>query len=77
MDEVLVVLWQINYWSVFFINWFILPVLMEYLAAGDFTFRERFMRALRNNIPLLICYFVAFVVVVIILAVTEKGREAL
>jgi uncharacterized membrane protein len=50
---------------------------MEYLAAGDFTFRERFMRALRNNIPLLICYFVAFVVVVIILAVTEKGREAL
>ena len=50
---------------------------MEYLAAGDFTFRERIMRALRNNIPLLIVYFVAFIVVIIILAVTEKGREAL
>lgn len=73
----MVTFWQINYWSVFIINWFILPFLMEYLAAGDFTFGEKFMRAIRNNIPLLIVYFVAFIIVIIILAVTEAGREAL
>jgi uncharacterized membrane protein len=47
---------------------------MEYLAAGDFNARERVMRSIRNNIPVLIIYFVAFIAVIIILAVTEKGR---
>ncbi len=65
------------YWATFFLNWIILPFLMEYLASGDFTRRERFMRALKNNIPILVVYLVLFVVVVIVLAVTESGREAL
>ena len=62
---------------VFILNWFVLPLYMEYLAAGDFTARERIMRSLRNNIPIMIVYFVAFIIVVIVLAVTETGREAL
>jgi hypothetical protein len=51
--------------------------MQEYIGAGDFTARERFMRALRNNVPFLILYFIAFIVIVIVLAVTESGRKAL
>lgn len=77
MDEFLVVWWYITYWTVFVLNWFILPFLIEYLAAGDFTFKERMMRSIRNNVPMLIVYLVLFVIVVVILSVTESGREAL
>jgi hypothetical protein len=59
------------------LNWFVLPILQEYLAAGDFTTKERVMRSLRNNIPILVIFFVTFIVIVIILAFTETGRQAL
>jgi hypothetical protein len=72
-----VTLWSLNYWSVFILNWFVLPILQEYLAAGDFTVKERVMRSLRNNIPLLIIYFVAFIIIIIVLAFTDSGRKAL
>jgi uncharacterized membrane protein len=51
--------------------------LQEYLAAGDFTTKEKVMRSLRNNIPLLLIYFVTFVIIMIVLAVTKTGQEAL
>lgn len=70
-------LWSLNYWSVFILNWFVLPILQEYLAAGDFTVKERVMRSLRNNIPLLLIYFVTFIIIVIVLAFTDSGRKAL
>lgn len=70
-------LWSLNYWSVFILNWFVLPILQEYVAAGDFTVKERVMRSLRNNIPLLVIYFVTFIIIVIVLAFTESGRKAL
>lgn len=70
-------LWSLNYWSVFILNWFVLPILQEYLAAGDFTVKERVMRSLRNNIPLLVIYFVTFIIIVIVLAFTDSGRKAL
>jgi hypothetical protein len=62
---------------VFILNWFVLPILQEYLAAGDFTVKERVMRSLRNNIPLLVIYFVTFIIIVIVLAFTDSGRKAL
>lgn len=77
MDEFLVIFWSVNYWSVFVLNWFIVPFLMEYLSAADFTVKERLIRSLRNNVPMLLVYVVLFLIVVIILAVTESGREAL
>ena len=70
-------MWSLNYWSVFILNWFVLPILQEYLAAGDFTVKERVMRSLRNNIPLLVIYFVAFIIIIIVLAFTDSGRKAL
>ena len=74
MDEFLVIFWSVNYWSVFVLNWFIVPFLMEYLSAADFTVKERLIRSLRNNVPMLLVYVVLFLIVVIILAVTESGR---
>jgi LMBR1-like membrane protein len=76
-NSLVVTLWSINYWAVFLLNWFILPLLQEYLAAGDFTRRERLMRSLRNNIPLMLVYFVTFIIIVIVLASTESGQAAL
>lgn len=70
-------IWSINYWTVFTLNWFVLPVLQEYLAAGDFTRKERIIRSLRNNIPLLLVYFVTFIIILIVLGVTEQGQKAL
>lgn len=71
------ILWSIDYWIVFMLNWFILPLMNNYLAAGDFTVRERIMRSIRNNIPVMIIYFVAFIAIVVALAVTESGQKAL
>ena len=59
------------------LNWFVLPILQEYLAAGDFTAKERVLRSLRNNIPLIIIYFTLFIIIVVCLAFTESGRVAL
>ena len=73
----IVYFWSINYWSVFMLNWFVLPIMQEYLAAGDFTTKERVMRSLRNNIPMLLIFFVTFIIIVICLAFTESGRKAL
>jgi hypothetical protein len=64
-------IWSVNYWTVFILNWFVLPILQEYLAAGDFTRRERVLRSLRNNIPLLLVYFVTFIIILIVLASTD------
>jgi len=50
---------------------------MEYLASGDFTTKEKIVRSIKNNIPMFILYLVLFIIVVIILAVTPSGREAL
>ena len=58
-------------------NWFVLPFLIEFLNSGDFTFREKCLRSLRNNIPYLVLYLVAFIAVIIILATTKSGQEAL
>ena len=77
MDPLIQGLWKFDYWSVFCLTWFTIPFIQEYMAAYDFTSRERFMRSLRNNIPQLIIMLVLFVVIIIVLAVTESGREAL
>jgi len=77
VDPFLIVVWYIMYWASFFLNWIIIPFLMEYLASGDFTTKEKIVRSIKNNIPMFILYLVLFIIVVIILAVTPSGREAL
>ena len=35
------VLWNVMYWSVFFLTWAVLPFFQEYENAGEFTKREK------------------------------------
>lgn len=54
-----------------------MPVIMEYLEAGEFRVSDKLVRSLRNQIPWFVLYFILFVLVIIILASTETGREIL
>ena len=51
--------------------------MIEYLGSGDFTPKDKALRALKNNIPVIVAYIVAFILAVVILSVTENGREIL
>lgn len=51
--------------------------MIEYIGSGDFTPKDKALRALKNNVPMLIAYIVAFLLAVIILSVSENGREIL
>ena len=42
--------WDINYWIIFFVATFILPLLNEYYWAGDFTFKGKLQRAILRNV---------------------------
>mmetsp|Transcript_7202 Transcript_7202/g.9381 ORF Transcript_7202/g.9381 Transcript_7202/m.9381 type:complete len:582 (+) Transcript_7202:74-1819(+) len=44
------VLWKINYWLTFIWCWLVCPIVMEYWAAGEFTFRGKLRSALRHNV---------------------------
>mmetsp|Transcript_23177 Transcript_23177/g.22653 ORF Transcript_23177/g.22653 Transcript_23177/m.22653 type:complete len:128 (+) Transcript_23177:209-592(+) len=69
--------WYFNYWSIYLLNWFLLPFLMEYLEAAEATFKEKCIRALKNQVPWYAIYLILFALVVCILLFTDSGREAL
>ena len=77
VDGALIGWWYCNYWINSVLNWLVIPFLIEYLNAADFTISEKILRSIRNNTPYFLLYFIVFIVIVIILAVTESGREAL
>lgn len=68
MDEFLVGWWYFNFWAIFALNWFIIPLLVEYFNSGDFSVKEKVFRALRNFIPQFILYIVFFIICIVILA---------
>ncbi|GAM25364.1 hypothetical protein SAMD00019534_085390 [Acytostelium subglobosum LB1] len=51
-DSVMVVQWSVLYWGTFILSWVIFPVLQTYSGTGDFRFRERIMRSIKENIIL-------------------------
>jgi hypothetical protein len=55
----------------------VIPFIIEFIAAADFTLKGKIYRALRNNVPFQIIYFLVFIVLMIILACTPSGRERL
>lgn len=76
-DDFLVVWWYILYWSIFTLNWFVFPFMIEFFAAGDFTLKDKFGRAFKNFLPQIGFYIFFFLVMILILACYESGREAL
>ena len=60
-DHTLLVVWYLIYWTTFCLSWLVLPVLMEYASAGEFTFRDKMKSALRANAKF---YFIVAVLLV-------------
>eukprot|EP00455_Lapot_gusevi_P044922 TRINITY_DN5689_c0_g1_i2.p1 TRINITY_DN5689_c0_g1~~TRINITY_DN5689_c0_g1_i2.p1 ORF type:complete len:654 (-),score=94.47 TRINITY_DN5689_c0_g1_i2:128-2089(-) len=42
--------WQATYWIMFVLGWFVMAIQCSYIAAGDFTFRDRMKTAFRENV---------------------------
>ena len=64
--------WNVSYWTLFALCWVFLPLLIDYVDAGEFSIPRRILRAFINN---LIFYGVVGVIAVIaflILYFTQK-----
>jgi hypothetical protein len=48
-QRALLVAWRISYWLTFVLTWLILPILGEYVDAGDREPKEKLMYSLRSN----------------------------
>jgi hypothetical protein len=65
-EMVVVIAWQMVYWTTFVMCWVGYPLLQSYSTAGDFTFLERMRTSLRENAwfyaaaaaPVIILFFV-------------------
>jgi len=68
----MVTIWKVVYWSTFLLAWLVLPVLYEAWYAGDFTWRDRIVSALKVN---LISYLLIVVLGVIFSAYVMVSAE--
>ena len=76
-SEFLVGWWYFYYWTSFFLSMVLLPILIGYLEAADFTLRGRMISAIKYNIPFYLCYLVLFVGLVCFLYFSKAGQSSL
>ena len=48
-SDILDIVWQVLYWSTFFLAWFVLPLQMEYHKSGEFSFCGKLTNAIRKH----------------------------
>ncbi|KAI8057715.1 LMBR1-like membrane protein-domain-containing protein [Syncephalis plumigaleata] len=48
-ESTLLGLWRSMYWTTFFLNWIMIPVLQGYLQSGQFLFRRRLRNAIKGH----------------------------
>eukprot|EP00696_Hemimastix_kukwesjijk_P010995 gnl/Hemi2/23839_TR8004_c0_g1_i1.p1 gnl/Hemi2/23839_TR8004_c0_g1~~gnl/Hemi2/23839_TR8004_c0_g1_i1.p1 ORF type:complete len:597 (-),score=98.49 gnl/Hemi2/23839_TR8004_c0_g1_i1:302-2092(-) len=48
-DPVLLTLWNVVFWSSFFLTWLVYPLLQEYVNSGEFTVMGKFKYSLKSN----------------------------
>ena len=70
----MVVWWYFYYWLSFVLSVMILPVLVGYLEAADFTIRGRILSALKYNLPFYALYLVLGIALVCFLYLSKPGR---
>jgi hypothetical protein len=46
--------YQITYWVIFILSWFIIPIMKEYECSGEFTVSEKLKQSLRSNLKFFI-----------------------
>lgn len=67
--------WYFYYWASFVLSLFVLPILIGYLEAADFTVKGRFVSSIRSNLPYYAMYVVLFIALVLFLYLTSVGKE--
>ena len=53
--------WKISYWSSYFLNWIVIPLLQGYVIAGEFSPYDKIYRAIMFNVPFYLLYFLSFI----------------
>ena len=73
---ILKTVWVVVYWITFLLTWAVIPVVSEFQAAGEFTFRARLLASLRANLRfylVLVVLGVAFVIWVLSASSVQFG----
>ena len=75
MSEYLVIWWYFYYWTSFVLSLLVLPILVSYLEAADFTVRGKLVSAVKSNLPYYLMYVVLFMGFVLFLYLSSIGRQ--
>ena len=54
--------WAISYWSSYLFNWLIIPIIMGYVTAGEFSFYDKIYKSFLRAMPYYVLYMVSFIV---------------
>ncbi|CAD8159086.1 unnamed protein product [Paramecium octaurelia] len=49
-DTKIEIIWIVLYWVTFLLTWFFLPITLDYEDAGEFTFKQKLIRAIKINL---------------------------
>lgn len=63
--------WEILYWTIYVLSWLILPIIQEYELGDGFTFREKFLIAIKRNLMTYGIFMGLFLVLVVYLLVVK------
>lgn len=66
------VIYVFLYWFIYVLSWVVIPLAQEYEAAGDFTFKERFKKAVKRNVYFYIIFTIVGIAFVIYLTINKK-----
>lgn len=67
--------WYFYYWTSFVLSLFVLPILIGYLEAADFTAKGKFVSSIKANLPYYAMYVILFICFVLFLFLTSVGKE--
>ena len=67
--------WLSSYWSSYLINWLVIPILQQYVVAGEFGMTDKVYRAIVSNVPYYIMYTFSFVGLLILLFIIDNRND--
>ena len=67
--------WYFYYWTSFALATLVLPTMIGYLQAADFSKRGRFVSALKYNLPYYGLYIILFVAFVLFMYLSSVGKR--
>lgn len=69
------VLWGFIFWTTFLLAWVFIPLLMEYWAAGDFTWRERLATSVKVNLKFYAAISIGLLLIVVWLLFSGEIKQ--